>query len=984
MTGQRISAAARGLIGLAALAGGTAGCALTPLRPADPAIAHVLPALVRIHVVTEEAEGGRMRRQMGAGSGAVISPDGYAVTNHHVAGKARHLKVTLADLQEIDADLVGTDPLADIAVIKLRLDQRKDPKAPVAVAAWGDSDRVKVGDAVFALGCPMALSQSVTEGIVSNTRMIIPGLLAEFLKMDGEPVGSIVRWIGHDAVIYGGNSGGPLVDGAGRIVGINEIGIGSLGGAIPANLARSVAEQLIRTGSVKRSWTGIEAQPRLKGGDALRGVLVAGVLKDSPAEKAGIRAGDVITCFDGTDVDCEVEEQLPAFNRLVMGTPIGKRVEVRVMRGGETLSLPLQTVAREKVLADAKELKAWGLAARDLTPLACLKRERKSPDGVLVDSVRPGKPAASAEPALAEDDVIVAVDDAPIRNLAALQAATAAALKGGKPRKVLVRFERGRNELLTVVELGRDDNTPPPASARKGWLPVATQVLTPSLAEQLGMAGRKGVRVTRVLPRPGGGTLPAPRRRCDRGRGRPGGSRLPAAARRRLSHNDPAVPSRRSGRARCPARGEGGEGRDRAGPHARPGGGAAAARGRAFRVLGAGAIRAGGTRGGGPEGRARGARRPRRDGRLGVAGRAEDERHVAGRERAPDAHNRCPPGGPRSGPGGASPPPPFLRSARRPDPLPGDRADMERLTGRLAPGASAGPGPHAVRRNPHPASSGAEEASMRIRRFPACLAVLASATAAAPAPAEVEAAAEKGRAVLLASQDAIVLVKAVVEIRGGGEMGFVVNGGNENEQSADGVLVDASGLVMLPYSLLDATRLLGRMSFRISGENKDIKLKADISEIRIRLANGSQIPARLVFKDEELGVGFVAPREQLKETDRKAIRPLALDDPAPALKVMDRILAVGRLPESLDFEPCLDLQRVQAVVKKPRTLYAANVSPGMPVFDLDGRLAGFSILHATGGGRHGASPVILPVDEILKLVAQAREALQKDAGDAGK
>jgi serine protease Do len=515
MTARGSLAAAWGLAGVAVLASGAGGCASSPVRPADPAIARVFPALVRIHVVMEEAEEGRMQRQMGAGSGAIVTPDGYVVTNHHVAGKARHLKVTLADLQEIDADLVGTDPLSDIAVIKLRLDQRKDPKAPLAVAAWGDSDAVQVGDAVFALGSPMALSQSVTEGIVSNTRMIIPGFMAEFFKMDGEPVGSVVRWIGHDAVIYGGNSGGPLVDGAGRIVGVNEIGIGSLGGAIPANLARSVADQLIRTGRVERAWTGIEIQPRLKAGGSASGVLVAGVLKGSPAEQAGIRAGDVIVRFDGVDVDGEVEEQLPAFNRLVMGTPVGKRVEVRLVRGGgapgaaaETVTVPLQTVVREKTMADAEELKAWGIAARDLTTMARLRRERESRDGVLVQSVRPGKPAASAEPALKEDDVILGVDDAPVRDLASLQAATAAALKDGKPRKVLVRFERGRSALLTVVELGRDDDPPPPASARKGWLPVATQVLTPPLAEKLGMADRKGVRVTRVLPRPKGEACP--------------------------------------------------------------------------------------------------------------------------------------------------------------------------------------------------------------------------------------------------------------------------------------------------------------------------------------------------------------------------------------------------------------------------------------------------------------------------------------------
>jgi S1-C subfamily serine protease len=490
----------RGIV-VGALAAVLAGCVNAPRRPAGPAIEHVFPALVRIQVVMEEPDGGRLRRQIGSGSGVIISPKGYAVSNHHVAGKARHLKVTLADLQEIDAELVGSDALSDIAVIKLKLDQRKIPNAPVPVAKWGDSDAVEVGDAVFALGSPMALSQSVTEGIVSNTRMIIPGGMSGALQMDGEPVGSIVRWIGHDARIYGGNSGGPLVDRRGRIVGINEIGIGSRGGAIPSSLARNVAEQIIETGRVKRSWVGIQTQPRLKGGAARSGVLISGVLGDSPAEKAGLEPGDVITLFDSVEVDGEFEEQLPAFNRLVLGTPIGKRIEIRYLREGKPALATLKTAAREKAIADAEELKAWGIAGRNLTTMERLSREREHSDGVLVQSARPGKPAANAEPALRADDVILGIDGKPVRDLAALKAATAAALKEKKPCKILVRFERGKNSMLTVVELGRDDKTPPPVSARKGWMPVATQVLTPPLAERLGLKGRKGVLVTQVLLR---------------------------------------------------------------------------------------------------------------------------------------------------------------------------------------------------------------------------------------------------------------------------------------------------------------------------------------------------------------------------------------------------------------------------------------------------------------------------------------------------
>ena len=136
----------------------------------DPAIQKVYPALVRIYVVAEEPAGGRMQRMRAAGSGAIISRDGYVVTNHHVAGNAVRITCTLANGDEVEATRVGTDPLADIAVLKLKLETRKHPDVPLAVAAWGDSNRLKVGDVVLAMGCPMAVSQSVTKGHRRATR----------------------------------------------------------------------------------------------------------------------------------------------------------------------------------------------------------------------------------------------------------------------------------------------------------------------------------------------------------------------------------------------------------------------------------------------------------------------------------------------------------------------------------------------------------------------------------------------------------------------------------------------------------------------------------------------------------------------------------------------------------------------------------------------------------------------------------------------
>ena len=268
---------------------GVAGAAEDAASSADlqRAVDAVYPALVRIHVVFEEGREGRMEKLRASGSGAIISDDGYIITNHHVAGRATRLMCRLSNREEVEAELVGTDVLSDLAILKLDLSSRRDPKAKLPVAKFGDSDKLKIGDVVLAMGSPAGLSQSVTKGIVANTAMVMPNNLGSFV-LDGERVGELVRWIGHDAVIYPGNSGGPLVNLQGEIVGVNEVGLGSLGGAIPSNLAQAVAKELIAKGTVSRSWLGAEVQPLLKQMTNGKGVLVSGVLSESPAERAGI------------------------------------------------------------------------------------------------------------------------------------------------------------------------------------------------------------------------------------------------------------------------------------------------------------------------------------------------------------------------------------------------------------------------------------------------------------------------------------------------------------------------------------------------------------------------------------------------------------------------------------------------------------------------------------------------------------------------
>ncbi len=466
----------------------------------EPAIERVYPALVRIYVVAEEPAGGRMERMRAAGSGVIVSSEGYVVTNHHVAGNAIRMTCTLADGEEVEATRVGTDPMSDISVLKLKLETRKRPDAPLAAAPWGDSSRLKVGDVVLAMGSPMAVSQSVTQGIVSNTQLIMPRFLEGAFRLDGEDVGQIVRWIGHDAVIFHGNSGGPLVNLRGEIVGINEIDLGSLGGAIPSNLVRDVVDQLIKQGRVKRSWLGVEFQHRLKSQKTDAGVLVAGVVAGSPADKAGIKAGDVVTRFRGESVNAELPEQVPLVNQLVFATPIGETVEVAYLRDGKEHVAKATMEEMQRALGDPREIKEWGIAVRDITRMMALERHRPNTAGVLVDSVRGGGGAATAKLPLESEDVITQVNGQPVADVAALRRITAQTLEGKTERvPVQVQFERDTEQLLTVVKIGPAENTNRPVAASKPWTSVVTQVLTSDLAESLNIAGQHGVRVTEVF-----------------------------------------------------------------------------------------------------------------------------------------------------------------------------------------------------------------------------------------------------------------------------------------------------------------------------------------------------------------------------------------------------------------------------------------------------------------------------------------------------
>jgi serine protease Do len=464
----------------------------------EKAIDKMKPSLVRLHVVWTDFESGREIKYEAYGSGAIITAEGHVVTNHHVAGRARQIFCTLFNKDEVEADLVGTDPLTDISVVKMR-PMKKGSYTP---AAFGDSSKLRVGETVLAMGSPLALSQSVTKGIVSNTEMIQPRVFGPFkLKMEGEDVGSIVRWIGHDAPIYGGNSGGPLVNLAGEIVGINEISLG-LSGAIPGNLAKNVADQLIKTGRVARAWLGIEVQPLLEAQRQKPGILVAGAMEGSPAGKAGFKPGDILEKLAGKEVSARFQEEIPIFNQYVQSLVVGKEVTAVVFRDGRELTLKVTPVEREEVKPKPRELIEWGMTARNISMIMAHELLRSSQDGVLVTSLRQGGPCSEAKPRIGEKDVITAVNGKSVKNLEELIALSDKLLAGVKDAKVpvLVAFDHDDERYLTVVEIGSVQPENPGAEIKKAWLPLSYQVLTAELAAKLGFPGKKGVRVTEVYP----------------------------------------------------------------------------------------------------------------------------------------------------------------------------------------------------------------------------------------------------------------------------------------------------------------------------------------------------------------------------------------------------------------------------------------------------------------------------------------------------
>ncbi|MEM7248335.1 MAG: trypsin-like peptidase domain-containing protein [Acidobacteriota bacterium] len=413
----------------------------------------VLPALVHVEPIVDVYSRGQKSKASVTGSGVIVDSAGHVLTNDHVVDNAQRVQCILHDKREVPATVVGRDPFTDVAVLRLELPEGQRLPRP---ARLGSSAGLSPGQHVIAMGSPLGLARSLSVGVVSTPDRY----LAENMLPSGEMTGMFNTWIQTDAAINPGNSGGPMVDLNGRLVGINARAIPifgeNIGFAIPIDVVRRVASELIEKGRVDRSWVGVRWQ-HLKSladyfGAADRGgVLVGGLMPGGPAEQAGLEAGDVVTSWNGTAVSAQFEEELPNFHYLVAHTPIGTEVKLGLLRRGEPMELVVTTERRPVSHSDETELEGWGITVRDLTPELRRRRRIESETGVFITGVRNAAPAQLS--GLRGGDVIREVDGIAIENTEALLELYRRLDDEGW-EELLFKARRGRAIRVALVEAG--------------------------------------------------------------------------------------------------------------------------------------------------------------------------------------------------------------------------------------------------------------------------------------------------------------------------------------------------------------------------------------------------------------------------------------------------------------------------------------------------------------------------------------------------
>jgi serine protease Do len=380
-------------------------------------------------------------KQKSLGSGFVVDPNGYILTNNHVIENASKIKVKLADGRILDAKVVGADPQTDLAVLKVA-------SSGLPVLKLANSDQTQVGDWVLAFGSPFGLTQTMTAGIISaKGRVIGAGPYDNFLQTD--------------AAINPGNSGGPLVDLAGQVVGINTMiasqsgGFQGVGFAIPSAMASSIYHQIIKNGKVTRGWLGVRIQsltPELARSFNLspdKGVLVAQVEPDSPASRSGIQSGDVILQYNGKEVHNAQDLSLA-----VADTQVGSPARMEILRNGRPMTLDVKVGERADKVEEASSSSGeadhgkLGITVESITPQIARAMNLSSNRGALVREVKQGSPADDA--GVQPGDVIREINHVPVNSASEL-IAVVRNLKSGST--VLLKIQRQDDSMFLAFDL---------------------------------------------------------------------------------------------------------------------------------------------------------------------------------------------------------------------------------------------------------------------------------------------------------------------------------------------------------------------------------------------------------------------------------------------------------------------------------------------------------------------------------------------------
>jgi serine protease Do len=394
----------------------------------------IKPAVVHIEVVQKSGQ----FKYKSLASGLIVDERGYILTNEHVVDQAQSITVTLPSKIEYPAEMIGVDKQTDLAVIKIKTDES------LFVPELGNSDDVKVGEWVVAVGNPYGFDRTVSFGIVSGKGRVFP-----YLPIENQLINDFIQT---DAAIDPGSSGGPLVNLKGEVIGINSIGFGrGQGFTIPINTASEVKNKLLTTGTIDRGWIGVAIQPlsrdyaKYYNQPDLEGILISDVIPDSPAEKAWLRPGDIIIEYMGEKVSAEKEEDLNKFQFLVSQSRVDEPVRIKIVRARIPTEVEVKIARQPKVKADEYETD-FGFTVKEITDAIYRQYMLDDKEGVLVSFVEVGGVASTAQ--LQEDDIIKKVENFEIKNLDEFKESLE---QVKNEKKIMLTVKRGKSKRFVLL-----------------------------------------------------------------------------------------------------------------------------------------------------------------------------------------------------------------------------------------------------------------------------------------------------------------------------------------------------------------------------------------------------------------------------------------------------------------------------------------------------------------------------------------------------